>query len=587
MRLVLGRRQRPRTPERGGVLAEVQRHPLEPGADPDDLARGRELVEQGRLEARDAAPQQVAFPESNGQREPLERDECLPEGRPPVDALPARQEASERARVDGLDLLAQAGQARTTQPAEDIRVAPFALGTAGTQLAADEIEPGEDLLDSHRVEGEARHDLIGGERPAAAREATQDPAQRVLPALQIGVGEPRRRHRAERVPVAPRILGGDQVLARGESHTHRTTLSLECRGQLLVELTGDKVASAQEQVVKLVGRAGAPAKLLLDLVHRVAVDEVAQLFLAEQLLEQVAIERERLGAPLGERRVVLVHVRGDVVEEERRGERRRARRLDLDQVDAALPQSLEQPPKGRKVEDVLEALAERLEHDREVGIAPGDLQEALRLEALLPERGPLAGPAARDQEGAGRVLPEAGAEERGASELGDDEVLELVRAHEQLLEQRRGVCVGQVQRDAVVRPDEVDLEPERLAQACRERERPRRVDACPERREDAQPPVADLVAEALDDDRPVGREHAGRVLLLAEECQEVPGRALVELVLAGQAVARLRVGKRDQLAAGPPDRLAELVRPPDALALPERDETRARPAPARRARGRA
>ena len=206
-----------------------------------------------------------------------------------------------------------------------------------------------------------------------------------------------------------------------------------------------------------------------------AVDEVAQLLLAEKLLEQVAVEGERLGAALGERRVVLVHVRGHVVEEERRGEGRGARRLDLDEIDAALAQRLQETAQRRKVEDVLEALAEGLEHDREIGIAARHLEQALGLEALLPERSPLARAAARDEEGAGSVLAEAGAEERCAAELRDDEVLELVGPDEQLLERRRGVRVGQVQRDPVVRPDEVHLEPERLAQARRERERPGRV----------------------------------------------------------------------------------------------------------------
>ena len=40
-------------------------------------------------------------------------------------------------------------------------------------------------------------------------------------------------------------------------------------------------------------------------------------------------------------------------------------------------------------------------------------------------------------------------------------------------------------------------------------------------REDAQPPVADLVAEALDDDRAVARDDARRLLLLAQEVEQV------------------------------------------------------------------
>ena len=328
------------------------------------------------------------------------------------------------------------------------------------------------------------------------------------------------------------------------------------------------------------------AQLALDLLERGRVDQVAQLLLAEQLPQQVAVEGERLGAPLGERRVVLVHVRGDVVEEERRGERRRGRRLDLDEVDAALPERLEKAAERGQVEHVLQALAVGLEHDREVRVPAGHLQEPLRLEPLLPERRPLARPPARDEERARGVLAEARAEQGRPAELGDDEVLELVRPDEQLLLGGRRVGVGQVERDAVVRPDEVDLEPERLAQARGEGERPRRVDAGAERREDAEAPVADLVAEALDDDRAVRREHAGRLLLLAQVDEQVLGGALVELVLGRQPLAARAVVQPDQLAPGAADRLAELVRvgrrprPSRTAPGPGRRE------PARRARGR-
>ena len=224
-----------------------------------------------------------------------------------------------------------------------------------------------------------------------------------------------------------------------------------------------------------------PRELLLHLLERLGVEQVAKLLLPEQLAQQVAVERERLRAALGERRVVLVHVRGDVLEEERGGERRRGRRLDGDEVDAPRLQAGEERPQRRQVEHVLEALADGLEHDGEVGVAARDLQERLRLEALLPERRPLAGPAARDQERAGGVLAEARAEERAAAELGDDEVLELVRVDQQVLDRRRRVRIRQVERDPVVRPDRVHLEAERLAQtrgqapATRARARGRRT----------------------------------------------------------------------------------------------------------------
>ncbi len=71
----------------------------------------------------------------------------------------------------------------------------------------------------------------------------------------------------------------------------------------------------------------------LDRGERARVDQIAQLLLSEQLTQQLAVERQRGCAPLGVRRVALVHVGGDVVEQQRGGERRGARGLDLDQRD--------------------------------------------------------------------------------------------------------------------------------------------------------------------------------------------------------------------------------------------------------------
>ena len=62
------------------------------------------------------------------------------------------------------------------------------------------------------------------------------------------------------------------------------------------------------------------------------------------------------------------------------------------------------------------------------------------------------------------------------------------------------------------------------------------MDAAAEGREDAEAPVADLVAEALDDDRLVGGDDPGRRLLLAQVGDQVLGRAAVEVVLVGELV---------------------------------------------------
>ena len=89
-------------------------------------------------------------------------------------------------------------------------------------------------------------------------------------------------------------------------------------------------------------------------------------------------------------------------------------------------------------------------------------------------------------------------------------------------------------------------------------------------REHAQAPVADLVAEALDDDRAVARQHARRGLLLEQEVEQVLRRERVEVVVGLQRRGVLV----DRPAAERADRLAELLRPPDAVALPERHRAR-------------
>ena len=109
---------------------------------------------------------------------------------------------------------------------------------------------------------------------------------------------------------------------------------------------------------------------------------------------------------------------------------------------------------------------------------------------------------------------------------------------------------------------------------ARERQRPRRVHARAERREDADAPVADLVAEALDDDGAVRRHGAGRVLLLAEEREQVAAARSSSEYSSREPRERLRLAQRDELARRLADRLAQLVRPADALALPERDRAR-------------
>src|SRR6266487_3902375 len=117
-----------------------------------------------------------------------------------------------------------------------------------------------------------------------------------------------------------------------------------------------------------------------------------------------------------------------------------------------------------------------------------------------------------------------------------------------------------MERDAVIRPDRVYLQAQRLAQARGERERPRCVHARAERRQDAETPVADLVAEALDDDGAIGGNGTGRCGLFVQEPQQVARGTVVEQVLVAKTCERLLLRERYELARRFADRLAELVR---------------------------
>ena len=109
------------------------------------------------------------------------------------------------------------------------------------------------------------------------------------------------------------------------------------------------------------------------------------------------------------------------------------------------------------------------------------------------------------------------------------------------------------------------LEVELVADASRERQPPSRMDAAAVRGEDAESPVPDLVPEALDDERLVGRHDPGRGLLLAQVGHQVGGRARIQVVLGRQRVGVLA----HRLAGEGADRSAELGRAPDAIAAPE------------------
>ena len=354
--------------------------------------------------------------------------DARPGGGVTIDVLPGGEKAGQRALIDRLDLLAQRSQRRPAQAAQDLGVTPLALAAARAQLAADEVAGAFELGQrGGEVDPIARPQIGHGERPVGGAVAAGHARERIGHVLQEDGRQAARGHRAERVAVQARVGGVDPALlaARGEpeppdarpASSSSIALGVQPGQHARGDLGGAQIPERAQDVVEGVAARGLALgreelQVALDSVQGARVDEVAQLLLAEQLAQQVAVQRQRRGPALGRRRVALVHVGGDVVEQQRGGKRRRGGRLDLDQRQLAAVQSGEQLHQAGEVEDVAQTLAIGLENDRELAVLARHLEQGLGLQALLPQRGALARPRAGDEQRAGGVLAEARAEQR-------------------------------------------------------------------------------------------------------------------------------------------------------------------------------
>ena len=168
------------------------------------------------------------------------------------------------------------------------------------------------------VDAEPSRRLGGRERPAAARPAVNELAQRRLGVrrLEEGVGQTRWRHDAEPVAVATGVLGRDQALLAGDVNANGAPrLEQRLRERYIIFLKS-QISPTQKNKVQVICITRLSAQLSLDIRNGVRVEQVAQLLLAQELAQKVAVERQRLRPSLRRGCVVLEHVRGDVVEEQ-------------------------------------------------------------------------------------------------------------------------------------------------------------------------------------------------------------------------------------------------------------------------------
>ncbi len=165
--------------------------------------------------------------------------------------------------------------------------------------------------------------------------------QRVGDVGEERLGQAAGRDDAERVAVEAGVGGVDEALLAADAHADGAPLALaapssrpsgvDALEDAFGDLGGIQVAerrsascSSSRVAARVCSRAA--LQVVLQRAQRAGVDQLAQLLLAEQLAQQVAVERQRGGAALGVRGVALVHVGGDVVEQQRAGERRGRRR---------------------------------------------------------------------------------------------------------------------------------------------------------------------------------------------------------------------------------------------------------------------
>ena len=370
----------------------------------------------------------------------------MPRSLPPT-CCQAPQEPAQGGRRDRLHLLAEPGQAAPAQRPEHLGVAPLQPGRARAELAVEHpalgAQPLEGQPDHGGAEAEPRGDVVGGERAVGARVAGDQVGQRVVDGVGERVGGAGRDGDAQAVAEPADVLDRRPALDAGHPDLDGTTRGRErsraprrrrCRRRVRsCDLLGGERAEQPEQVGDALGASGPalgrePLELGLELGQHLRVEQLAQLGPAEQLGEQPLVEGERRGPALGDGGVALVDELGDVPEQQAARERARALGRDVGDLDPALVDRAHQPDQGGQVVDVLEALAHRLEHDRERRVAARDLEQRRAALALLPQRAAPAGVAAREQQRPGGALAEPRCEQRRAADLLGDEVVDLVRA---------------------------------------------------------------------------------------------------------------------------------------------------------------
>ena len=267
--------------------------------------------------------------------------------------MPRHGKTRQRTLLNRLDLLAQPRERALPQRAQYAGVDPLAAMSAGTELALDDgpdhRELAERALHERWADAEATREVADRERTVGARVAASERGKWPRLADEERIRKALRHHGAERVPVFRGVLGGDEARFVRDVHVHDAALprqilepfvNVRAHDRARGDLVAREVAEAKQELVHAIRVLRVTLgievlQLQLELGEHVGVEELAQLRLAEQLSQLQRIDGERLRAALGEWRVALIDEVADVLEEQRRGERRRRARVDGHDADVA------------------------------------------------------------------------------------------------------------------------------------------------------------------------------------------------------------------------------------------------------------
>ncbi len=293
------------------MIGQIQRDPAVALAErldtnPDHFARCGHRVEIRRIVDVDPCRQDLGFQDRRRQRRALQLLDGVEQrvgAIPPLDdPLPRRRETAEHRLIDRLDLVAQLGERAAAQHAQHAGVRPLTPRTARPELALDQTafhgQSRQHRFGSRRAEPVSQRELRGGERRVRARVAQRQIAQRIADRLQQRLGNADRHRHAQRVAKARGVLDGDQARIAGDANCQHPAsgdqLRRPCgdvRGQRpLADLRLREIAQRQQHVVHAVGALHVVLRiealeLPLDRVHRVGVEQLAQLRVAEQLAQ--------------------------------------------------------------------------------------------------------------------------------------------------------------------------------------------------------------------------------------------------------------------------------------------------------------